>query len=82
MADIPAASITKADEGILGTHRFKTYQIISDGSGVTVPITPGKNFGTPIGNYTDYVESPVGTFTITVPAGTNLSKRYILFISR
>lgn len=82
MADIAAANIKFFKDVQLGTHRGKIYQIISDGSGVTAPITPGYGYGTPIGNYTDYVESPVGTFTLAVPAGTNLSKRYILFISR
>lgn len=60
--------------------RAKIYQIISDGAGVTVPITPGRGYTIgPIGNYSFYTESS-GVFTATLPAGTNLSKRYLMFL--
>ena len=80
MADIAAANITFYKETKWMGKRVKIYQIISDGSGVTVPITPGSGYEIPLGNYKGYTVSS-GVFTITVPAGTNLSKRYIAFLA-
>ena len=80
MADITSTNITFYKNVNFGTTRGKIYQIISDGTGVTAPITPGPGFTIPLGNYSGVTESS-GTFTFTLPAGTNLSKRYILFLT-
>lgn len=80
MADIASANVTWYKDAYFMGKRAKIYQIISDGTGVTVPIKPGEGYTLPFGNYTCYSESS-GTFTITLPAGTNLSKRYIMFLA-
>ena len=80
MADITAANITFYKETMFLGKRAKIYQIISDGTGVTAPILPGVGYTIgPIGNYTGYTLSS-GTYTVTLPAGTNLRKRYLMFL--
>lgn len=80
MADIPAANITLYKETKLFGKRAKIYQIISDGTGVTIPILPGPGYTIPFGNHKGYSVSS-GTFTLRCTAGTNLSKRYIAFLA-
>jgi hypothetical protein len=80
MADITSTNITIYKSTKWFGKRVKIYEIISDGSGVTAPITPGSGFSVVLGNYKGYSVSS-GVFTMRVPAGTNLSKRYVAFLA-
>lgn len=75
-----AITYAKYKDTWFGDKRAKIYEIVSDGSTTSVAITPGVGYTIPIGNYTGYTES-AGAFTITFPAGTNLSLRHIMFVA-
>lgn len=81
MADVPASDIHFRKEGLIsGSARFKIYQIDKDGTGVTVPITPGTGFTYCVGSELGYTLSS-GVFTLKQAAGTDGDLYEVMFIS-
>jgi hypothetical protein len=75
-----AMTATLYKETMFMGKRAKFYKLVSDGSDTAVDILPGPGYTIgPIGNYTGYTVSS-GTFTVTLPAGTNLSYRDLMFL--
>lgn len=81
-----AMTATKYKETMFMGKRAKTYLLTSDGSDTSVDILPGVGYDIgPIGNYTSYTEAVSTTtgektYTVYLPAGTNLSLRYLMFL--
>jgi hypothetical protein len=65
----------------LGDRRVKIFKLTSTSTTTSINITPGKDFGAPVGCYSYYtVSSGVYTFTcVAVNSGTNYG--YIAFFS-
>ena len=75
MANIASANISTLKEIRFPTMRGKVIRVISDGTGVTIPVGGATQFRYILfGNHTSYTISN-DTMTITVPAGTNLQYR-------